>query len=605
MLLDVGRLVLQVDPGRFARVPDARDRSALKRQANAERGLELAVSLPAAHDLRFVRILDVAHGRGRACSEQPADLLRDGVEEPLGVLLGRDGDRDAAERSLLLGEGRELLTSLSVRERHRDERGKLPESLLGVRRKPQVAGERHDNGAPDVPRHDDRRCDEGRHTKRGQPPMELRGNAGIVRGLASRRPRPRDLGERAAVLDCDDRAGAGNLDAGLAPLADDEPFVQVRTEANEVRGVCAEQTSNLLGHDVEDPLRSRLGRDGHRDALQGRLLREEQVEVGLVSRHAESSHASRRTATEGRTALGNDETMASPKMHADEVETDISLVRRLLAGQFPHWADLAIDPVVSYGTDHDIYRLGDSPGRTAAAHRLGHRTGGEGGALAAEARAAPAARGSGAAGDGAAGRGLPLRMVGLRVVARRERQRDDRRSESGAVDLAAFVRALRQIDTTGAHQRPPGGRGSPLAELDEQVRRSVAELGDRIDGASAIRSWEESLHAAKWDGEDVWLHGDLLPGNLLVVDGRLSAVIDFGGLNVGDPACDLQPAWNVFAGGSRTLYRAELRVDDASWLRGRGSALCQAVSALPYYWDTNPGMVRQASHALSQVLADR
>ena len=73
------------------------------------------------------------------------------------------------------------------------------------------------------------------------------------------------------------------------------------------------------------------------------------------------------------------------------------------------------------------------------------------------------------------------------------------------------------------------------------------------------------------------MHGDLLPGNLLVVDGRLSAVIDFGGLNVGDPACDLQPAWNVFAGDSRERFRAELEVDDASWLRGRGWALYQAV----------------------------
>lgn len=91
-------------------------------------------------------------------------------------------------------------------------------------------------------------------------------------------------------------------------------------------------------------------------------------------------------------------------------------------------------------------------------------------------------------------------------------------------------------------------------------------------------------------------------GNLLVVAGRLSAVIDFGGLNVGDPACDLQPAWNVFAGSSRSRFRAELDVDDASWSRGRGWALSQAVSALPYCWDTNPGMIRQASQALAEVL---
>ena len=173
-----------------------------------------------------------------------------------------------------------------------------------------------------------------------------------------------------------------------------------------------------------------------------------------------------------------------------------------------------------------------------------------------------------------------------------------------AVDLAAFVNALRRVDTTGADPRPPHGRGGPLAEGDEQVRRSIAELGDRIDGDAALRSWEESLGASAGDRAEVWVHGDLLPGNLLVVGGRLSAVIDFGGLNVGDPACDLQPAWNVFAGDSRIRFRAELQVDDASWLRGRGWALYQAVSALPYYWDTNQGMIRQASHALAQVLAD-
>jgi aminoglycoside phosphotransferase (APT) family kinase protein len=106
---------------------------------------------------------------------------------------------------------------------------------------------------------------------------------------------------------------------------------------------------------------------------------------------------------------------------------------------------------------------------------------------------------------------------------------------------------------------------------------SIAELCDRIDGDATLCSWEESLNASVWDGRGVWVHGDLLPGNLLVVDGRLSAVIDFGGLNVGDPACDLQPAWNVFVGDSRMQFRAELEVDDSSWLRGRGWTPYQSV----------------------------
>jgi len=291
-------------------------------------------------------------------------------------------------------------------------------------------------------------------------------------------------------------------------------------------------------------------------------------------------------------------------MHADEIDTDVALVRRLLAGQFPQWAELAIDPVASYGTDHDIYRLGDD--LAVRLPRVGWATN----QAAKEAEwlpklapqlplAVPVQLAMGHPAEG-----YPFEWSVYRWLPGESADGTIDDLDRAAVDLAAFVNALRQIDATGAHPRPARGRGAPLAELDEQVRRSIAELDDRIDADATILSWEESLDAPRWDGEEVWVHGDLLPGNLLVVDGRLSAVIDFGGLNVGDPACDLQPAWNVFAGDSRTRYRAELEVDDASWLRGRGWALYQAVSALPYYSHTNPGMIRQASHALAQVLAE-
>jgi aminoglycoside phosphotransferase (APT) family kinase protein len=297
--------------------------------------------------------------------------------------------------------------------------------------------------------------------------------------------------------------------------------------------------------------------------------------------------------------------MAAPKMHLDEIETDVELVRRLLAGQFPQWSDLAIDPVVSYGTDHDIYRLGDR--LAARLPRIGWATK----QAAKEAKWLPKLAPhlpltvpvQLAMGHPAEGYPFEWSVYGWLPGENANGTIDD--LDQAAVDLAAFVNALRRLDATGAHPRPPRGRGAPLPELDEQVRRSIAQLGDRVDGHATLRAWEESLDAAAWEGEEVWVHGDLLPGNLLVVEGRLSAVIDFGGLNVGDPACDLQPAWNVFADGSRARYRAELQVDDASWLRGRGWALYQAVSALPYYWHTNPGMIRQASHALAQVLADR
>jgi len=292
-------------------------------------------------------------------------------------------------------------------------------------------------------------------------------------------------------------------------------------------------------------------------------------------------------------------------MHADEIDTDVALVRRLLAGQFSEWADLAIDPVVSYGTDHDIYRLGDH--LAARLPRIGWAT--KQAAKEAEwlPKLAPrlplAVPVQLAMGQPAEGYPFEWSIYQWLPGENANGTIDD--LDQAAVDLAAFVSALREVDTTKAYPRPPRSRGAPLSELDEQVRQSIAELGDRIDGDATLFSWEESLNASEWDGEEVWVHGDLLPGNLLVVEGRLSAVIDFGGLNVGDPACDLQPAWNVFAGDSRRRYRVELQVDEASWLRGRGWALCQAVVALPYYWDTNPGMIRQATNALAQVLADR
>jgi aminoglycoside phosphotransferase (APT) family kinase protein len=289
-------------------------------------------------------------------------------------------------------------------------------------------------------------------------------------------------------------------------------------------------------------------------------------------------------------------------MHADEIETDHALVRRLLAGQFPHWAELPVELVDSYGTDHDIYRLGDR--LAARLPRIGWATRQAEKEAEWLPRLAPhlplAVPVQLAMGHPA--QGYPFAWSVCEWLPGDNANGAIEGLEQAAVELADFVKALRQVDTVGAHERPRGGRGGPLAENDRQVRRSIRELGDRIDGEAAIRSWDASLTASAWGGEDVWVHGDLLPGNLLVIEGRLSAVIDFGGLNVGDPACDLQPAWNVFKGDSRRRYRAELAVDEDSWQRGRGWTLYQAVSALAYYCTTNPRMIRQASHALEQIL---
>ena len=125
-----------------------------------------------------------------------------------------------------------------------------------------------------------------------------------------------------------------------------------------------------------------------------------------------------------------------------------------------------------------------------------------------------------------------------------------------------------------------------------------------LDSDAATAAWEAALQAPAWHGPPVWVHGDLQSGNLLAVQGRLSAVIDFGGLGVGDPAVDLIVAWNLLCAETRHVFRAALEVDDATWARGRGWALSVGLIALPYYLNTSPLMVRYARHTIAEALAD-
>lgn len=257
-------------------------------------------------------------------------------------------------------------------------------------------------------------------------------------------------------------------------------------------------------------------------------------------------------------------------MHADEAHIDAELVHRLLSQQFPQWADLPLSLVDSHGTDHRIYRLGRRLSvrmpRVATAARQAARDRIWLPKLAPHLPLAiPIQR---AMGRPAAGYPFQWSVCDWLPGERAAPGFGD--LQTAATDLAGFIAALRAIDATDAPQRRVGDRGGPLAERDGGVRRAVAELGGRIDGAAALRCWEESLQAPVWMGPRTWAHGDLLPGNLVVLGGRLSGVIDFGCLNAGDPACDLLPAWNMFEGPSRARLRSELAVDDASWLRGRG-----------------------------------
>ena len=174
------------------------------------------------------------------------------------------------------------------------------------------------------------------------------------------------------------------------------------------------------------------------------------------------------------------------------------------------------------------------------------------------------------------------------------------------VELANFILALRRIDTAGGPRA--GGenssRGVPLAERDGAVRKAIANLDGMVDIEAATRAWDTALAVPIWREAPVWLHGDLQSGNLLAVDGRLSAVIDFGCLGVGDPACDVMAAWVYLTAETRGLFRELLKADDAMWARGRGWALSFGLIALPYYHRTNPGLAAIARRTIGEVLAD-
>ena len=150
---------------------------------------------------------------------------------------------------------------------------------------------------------------------------------------------------------------------------------------------------------------------------------------------------------------------------------------------------------------------------------------------------------------------------------------------------------------------PHGGR-DPLIEPDMTTRSAIESSKGMIDTETAPAAWSLALEAPPWNGKPVWIHGDLLRSNLLVQGGRLCAVIDFGGVGIGDPAADVIPAWSVFNKIGREAFRRALDVDEDTWSRARGYALHQALLILPYYPETNPEFVTLAKRTIGEIFAD-
>jgi aminoglycoside phosphotransferase (APT) family kinase protein len=287
---------------------------------------------------------------------------------------------------------------------------------------------------------------------------------------------------------------------------------------------------------------------------------------------------------------------------AAEAEADVPLVRRLVATQFPQWANLAVAPVESSGWDNTIFRLGPDLAvrmprrRVAAGHvRLEHQW------LPVLGPHLPLTV-SIPLGQGVPGDGYPWNWTvcpwlhgELATVA------PVADMASAATSLAQFVAAMQAIESAGGavHEF----RGLSLAAHDHNTRASAAMLRDDLDIGLALAVWEAAIAAPARAVKPVWMHGDLHPANLLVDCGELSAVIDFGLLGVGDPACDLMVAWTYLAADSRAVFRRVLAVDDATWCRGRGWALQCGLRAAAFSED-NPVLGEIGRYTLAEVLAD-
>ena len=295
-----------------------------------------------------------------------------------------------------------------------------------------------------------------------------------------------------------------------------------------------------------------------------------------------------------------------PTTHIDRDDIDTTLVSRLVATQFPQWAHLPIRPVADSGWDNRTFHLGDEMSvRLPRAEGYAAQVEKEHRWLP---RLAPL---------------LPLPIPAPLAMGAPDREYpwpwsiyrwlDGEPATSAriadlsqfATDLAGFLTALRRIDPTGG---PPAGaqnfhRGGSRAVYDGETRQAIAALASTIDTAAATEVWETAL-AATWRGSPIWIHGDVAAGNLLVDQGQLSAVIDFGCSAVGDPACDLAIAWTLLDAESREAFRTTLAADSATWARGRGWTLWKGLitlAGLPHASHVEAGKVRRI---IDEVLAD-
>lgn len=292
--------------------------------------------------------------------------------------------------------------------------------------------------------------------------------------------------------------------------------------------------------------------------------------------------------------------------NTENLSIDVSLVQKLVATQFPQWADLSIKPVQLGGWDNRTFHLGEKMlVRLPSSKDYSLQVEKERKWLPQLAPHLPLPIPSPLA-MGKPGQGYPWHWSIYNWLNGNTAVNEPINDLCQfATSLAEFLVALHQCDATGG---PIAGshsfyRGGDLAAYDAQTQQAIAALEDQIDVNAVTAIWNTAL-ASTWQNAPIWVHGDVAAGNLLVENGKLSAVIDFGQLCVGDPACDLAIAWTFFKQESRKAFRATLGLDNATWARGRGWALWKALIICAAISGTNPHETDKSWQTINEILTD-
>ena len=291
------------------------------------------------------------------------------------------------------------------------------------------------------------------------------------------------------------------------------------------------------------------------------------------------------------------------RMHEDQVDVGAELVRRLVAGQFPRWRD---EPV----------RALDGPGTVNAVFRLGERfvvrlplTPGAAGLVRREVEAARELLGvtrfpvPEPVALGAPGEGYPFEWsVFTWLPGTTADEVDVAHGVELARDLAGFVRDVRSLPLHGRRFAGPG-RGGDLHAHDAWMAECFERSEDLLD-VPRLRALWSGFRRLPHVSADVVVHGDLVPGNVLVAAGRLAGVLDVGGLAPADPALDLVVGWHLFEDPEREGFRAAVGSDELAWVRSQAWAFQQAMGLVRYYEVTNPRTSALGRSTLARIMAD-